>query len=195
MEKKNFPHGRRLLVRGGSIAAGCGVENGYVDLLSRRYLPCKTEIINRSRPGETSFDAVGSFDDDIDPYRPDILMLHFGVDDAYGCVYRSEFKENLVHIVRLAKDRFAPVIVLMTSQPFEDPHEMDAIQIYYRTIREVASDLYCRLIPVHAHWAGFLETSGVRHGDLVQADNRLPNERGHRVMAGIVARHLDTLPG
>lgn len=186
---------RKVLVRGGSIAAGCGVKSGYVDILNRRYLHCNAEIINRSRRGETSFDGVDSFYNDIDPWRPGILMLHFGVDDAYAAVYRSEFKENLVHIIRLAKERFAPVVFLLTSQPFDDPHEMDAIFIYYRTIREVALDLGCRMIPVHTHWAGYLEESGSNPADLVQVDVRLPNERGHRLFADIVAGQLDALMG
>jgi lysophospholipase L1-like esterase len=186
---------RKVLVRGGSIAAGCGEKTNYVDILSRRYQNCNVEIINRSRRGETSFDGVDSFYEDIDPCRPDILMLHFGVDDAYAAVYRSEFKENLVRIVRLAAERFKPVIFLLTSHPFDDPHEMEVIHIYYRTIREVALDLGCRMIPVHTHWAGYLEESGIQPADLVQTDVRLPNERGHRLLADIVAGHLDAIMG
>lgn len=186
---------RKILVRGGSIAAGCGVKTNYVDILRGRYLPCNVEIINRSRKGETSFDGVDSFYADIDPHRPDILMLHFGVDDAYAAVYRSEFKENLVRIVRLAGERFEPRVFLLTSQPFADPHEMEAVHIYYRAIREVSVDLGCRMIPVHTHWAGYLEESGVGHAELVQTDVRLPNERGHRLLADIVAANLDGIMG
>jgi lysophospholipase L1-like esterase len=184
---------RKVLVRGGSIAAGCGVITDYVDILSRRYLSFNVEIINRSRKGETSFDGADSFYEDIDPYRPDILMLHFGIDDAYGAVYRSEFKENLVHIIRLARERFEPVVFLLTSQLFNDPHEMEAVHIYYRVIREVALDLGCRFVPVHTHWDGYLEKSGIQLADLVQSDVRLPNERGHRLLADIVAGYLDVL--
>ena len=186
---------RKVLVRGGSIAAGCGVKTNYVDILRCRYLHRDVEIINRSRRGETSFDGVDSFYEDIDPCRPDILMLHFGIDDAYAAVYRSEFKENLVRIVQLAGERFKPVVLLPTSHPFDDPHEMEAVYIYYRAIREVAFDLGCRMIPVHTHWAGYLEESGVQHTELVQADVRLPNERGHRLLADIVAANLDVIIG
>jgi lysophospholipase L1-like esterase len=193
--KPDFPAKKTILVRGGSISAGCGVKMNYVDVLRRRYLRRDIEIINRSRKGETSFDGVASFCEDIDPYRPDILMLHFGIDDAYAAVYRSEFKENLVRIIRLARERFNPVVLLLTSQSFEDPCEMDTVHIYYRAIREVALDLGCRLIPVHTHWAGYLEESGVKHADLVQADVRLPNEQGHCLLADIVAANLDGIAG
>lgn len=189
--RTGFPVGQRILIRGGSIAAGCGVTTNYGDILRRRYRHRDVEIINRSRRGETSFDGVDSFYDDIDSCRPDILLLHFGIDDAYGAVYRSEFKENLVRMIRLAVERFDPVVLLMTSHPFEDPFEMDAIDIYYRTIREVALDLGCRLIPMHTHWAGHLKASGLQLAEHLQEDVRLPNERGHRLFADIVASHLD----
>jgi hypothetical protein len=189
--KMDAPDRRKILIRGGSIAAGCRVNTNYVDILRHRYLHLEYEIINRSREGETSFDGVDTFATDIDPYRPGILMLHFGVDDAYGAVYRSEFKENLIHIIRLARERFDPVVCLLTSHPFDDPHEMDAVHIYYRAIREVAQDLGCRMIPVHIQWSGYLEESGLQLADFIQPDARLPNERGHRLLADIVAVHLE----
>lgn len=183
----------RVLVRGSSIAAGSGVTDNYVDMLRRRFMHRKVEIINRSRKGETSFDGVETFFVDIDPLRPDILMLHFGVDDAFGGVYRSEFKENLVRIVRLAGERFKPAVLLLTSQPFADPYDMEAVGIFYRAIREVGVDLDCRMIPVHTYWAGYLEEAGVKPAEMLQADERLPNERGHAVIAEIAAVHLEAI--
>jgi hypothetical protein len=47
--KPDFPAKRKILVRGGSIAAGCGVKTNYADILRRRYLHRNVEIINRSR--------------------------------------------------------------------------------------------------------------------------------------------------
>jgi hypothetical protein len=75
-------------------------------------------------------------------------MLHF---------YRSEFQENLVQMIRLARLRFNPVIFLATSHTFDNPHDMDAVYIFYRSLRIVASDLGCELIPVRSYWAGYLK--------------------------------------
>ena len=183
----------KLLIRGGSIAAGCGVTRNYVERLRERFRHRPVEIINRSRPGETSFDGVDSLDNDIAVHRPDMLLLHFGIDDAYGCVYRSEFKENLVRMVRLAQERLNPAVLLATSHPFENIHDMEAVGLYYRTLREVALDLGCRLIPVHTHWAGCLQESRLPHAAFVQADVRLPNGRGHQLLADIVGAHLDAM--
>ena len=183
----------RLLIRGGSIPAGYGVARTYVDRLKEHYAPWGIEIINHSHHRQTSFDGIDYFDQEIEPYRPELLMLHFGIDDAFFPVYRSEFKENLVQIVRLARQRFNPLILLPTSQTFDNPFDMDAVNIYYRTIREVAVDLACELIPVHTYWAGYLVEHGLSNADLVQADTRYPNEHGHAVIADAMVHTLDRL--
>jgi len=185
--------GLRLLIRGGSIAAGYGVARSYVDILQERYARRGVEIINRSHYRQTSFDGIDYFDQEIDPYRPEMLMIHFGIDDAFFPVYRSEFKENLVRIVRLARQRFDPVILLPTAQTFDNPFDMDAVNIYYRTIREVAVDLACELIPVHTYWAGYLVQHGIQNSALVQEDSRYPNEHGHAVIADALVNVLDRL--
>ena len=181
----------RILIRGGSIAAGAGVARGYVDVLRDLYASRGVEIINRSNPNETSFEGIETFSRDVEPFRPDILILHFGIDDAFSAVYRSEFKENLVRIVRLARKRLPTAVILPASHTFDDPHEMAAVNIYYRTIREVAADLSCMLVPVHTAWAGHLLEQGLPNASLLQDDVRLPNERGHELYASILARYLD----
>lgn len=186
---------RRIVIRGGSIASGYGVERGYADILRERYSGAGIEVINRSRRGDNSFDGIRTFHEDIEPYRPDILLIHFGEDDAFFPVYRSEFKENLVCMVKLARELFSPVICLLTSHTFDDPHDMDALGIFYRASREVAVDLACEFIPVHTFWAGYLFDTGLSNSDLVQKDTRYPNGHGHRIFAEAVCRRLDHVIG
>jgi lysophospholipase L1-like esterase len=183
----------KLLIRGGSIAAGHGVIKSYADILTQSLRPKGIEVINRSRYRETSFDGIGSFDEDIAKFRPDILLINFGVDDAFGYVYRSEFQENLVQMIRLARIRFHPVIYLATSHTFDNPHDMDAVYIFYRSLRIVASDLNCELIPIHNYWAGYLEKHNLCSKDLVQSDSRYPNERGHKIIAEAITKWLDKI--
>ena len=180
----------RILVRGGSIPAGHGVKRGYVRILEESLAGAGVEIINRSGFRETTFDGVRTFREDIDILRPDILLLHFGVDDAFQSVYRSEFQENTVQIIRLARERFDPVVVLVTGQTFDDPYDMEAVSIYYTSLRIVAGDLGCELVPVHHHWAGYLRENSLRSADLVLSDSRYPNERGHEVIAGAIIPKL-----
>ncbi|PKN53710.1 MAG: hypothetical protein CVU55_00885 [Deltaproteobacteria bacterium HGW-Deltaproteobacteria-13] len=181
----------KLLIRGGSIAAGHGVTKSYADILTESLRPRGIEVINRSRYRETSFDGIGTFNEDIDSFRPDILLVQFGVDDAFQSVYRSEFQENLVQMIRLARYRFNPVIFLATSHTLDDPNDMDAVYIFYRSLRIVASDLGCQLIPVHNYWAGYLDEHNLSSKDLVLSDSRYPNESGHQVIAQAMLQWLN----
>ena len=180
----------KLLIRGGSIAAGFGVTKSYGDILTHSLAGKGIEVINRSRHQETSFDGIGTFQTDIANFRPDILLIQFGVDDAFGYVYRSEFQENIVQMIRLARLRFNPVIFLTTSHTFDNPYDMDAVNIFYKSLRIVATDLGYQFIPVHNYWADYLAEENICSKDLVQSDSRYPNERGHQVIAEIMMKYL-----
>jgi len=183
----------KLLIRGGSIAAGFGVIKSYADILKESLFRKGIEVINRSRYKETSFEGIGTFNEDIAVLAPDILLVQFGVDDAFEYVYRSEFQENIVRMVRLARLRFNPVIFLATSHTFDNPNDMDAVYIFYRSLKIVASDMDCKLIPVHSYWAGYLEEHNLCGKDLVLSDFRYPNERGHQVIADAMMKWLDNI--
>jgi lysophospholipase L1-like esterase len=180
----------KMLIRGGSIAAGHGVNKSYADILTQSLLPKGIEVINRSRYKETSFDGIGTFNEDIADFAPDILLVQFGVDDAFGYVYRSEFQENLVQMIRLARLRFNPVIFLATSHTFDNTNDMDAVYIFYKSLMIVASDLDCELIPVHSYWAGYLEEHNLCSKDLTLPDSRYPNESGHQIIAEAMLQWL-----
>lgn len=180
----------KFLIRGGSIAAGRGVSRSYVDILKDNPLLKDIDIILSAGNGHTTFDCIWDFEQYIGKYNPDILLLHFGIDDIYLPVYRSEFKENLVQTVRLAV-QFNPYIILMTSQPFRDKYEMESANIYYRAIREVAVDLKCDLIPIHLYWANYLYENRYYHRDFIQNDNRYPNEKGHEIFASAVMQKME----
>lgn len=181
----------KILIRGGSIAAGFGVSRGYPEILKNYYRPRGIEILNRSRTGDTSFSGVETYYDDIAPDRPDALIIHFGTDDAFSAVYRSEFKENLIRMIRLSRSEFDTRIFLPTSHLFELRHEMEAVEIFYRAIREVCLDLDCVLIPAHTYWAGQLMEQGIPNAELLQADSRYPNGKGHAIFAEVILRTLD----
>ena len=181
----------KLLIRGGSVAAGHAAQRGYADILQNRLRPRGIEVINRSRFQETSFDGIGTFSEDIDAFRPELLLIHFGVDDAFACVYRSEFQENLVQMVRLARERFNPAVFLATCHTFDHPEDMASVDIFYRSLRIVSQDLHCHLIPVHTYWAAYLSEHQLTNAQLVGSDTRYPNKRGHEVIAEAIGLWLE----
>ncbi len=182
---------KRFLIRGGSIAAGYGVERSYVDILRNRFSGSGIEIINRSRYRETSFDGIWNFHDDIKNFSPDMLMVHFGMDDAFHPVYRSEYRENLVQMIRLTRDTVGAAVILLTSHLLRNIHDTDAVMIYNRAMREVALDLDCILIPFHTYWAGLLIDNVCSIDELVQDDDRYPTEKGHEHYAEMVTAQLN----
>lgn len=186
----NSPEPKKILFRGGSIPAGVGVSRSYVDLIKEAYVGRDTEIINRSRAGETSFEGVETFSQDVEAFGPDILVVNFGVDDAYSSVYRSEFKENLVRMAKLARSCSISRLFFSTSHVFENAFAMDAVNIFYRAIREVCADLRCGLIPIHTFWAGIIAEKDLNLSSLVQDDPRLPNEKGHELFAAAILKQL-----
>jgi len=96
-------------------------------------------------------------------------------------------------MIRLARKCFNPVVVLATSHSFDDPYDMDAVNIFYKSLRIVAEDLECYLIPVHYHWVGYLEEHGMKSADLTLLDSRYPNEKGHQVIADAVLTKLEKI--
>lgn len=183
----------RLLIRGGNIAAGYHVSRGYADILRDWCAERGIEFYHCARPGENSFDAVRTFHEDIAPFNPDILIIHFGLDDAFGCVYKSEFKENLVQLARRSRAHFHPVIIMPTSQPFENPSYMHPAYFYYQIIRDVCRDLNCEMVPVHAHWNALVMEQELKHSELVQENVLYPNERGHEIFAEALLSRLELL--
>jgi lysophospholipase L1-like esterase len=180
----------KMLIRGGSIAAGYGVTKGYADILKEILEANSIEVINRSRHLETSFDGIEKFNEDIAAIVPDILLLHFGVDDAFGYVYRSEFQENIVQIIRRARALFSPLIFLATAHTFDNHHDMSAVDIFYHSLRIVAVDLNCKSISLDRYWAGYLAKNGLTSADLVLSDPRYPSEKGHEVFARAIMKVL-----
>jgi len=184
-----------MLIRGGSIPAGCGVRRGYADILKGWCRSKGIELINRSRTSENSFDGVRSFDEDIAPFRPRLLIIHFGIDDAFGCVYKSEFKENLVRMVRSARACCDPVVIMPTSQSFESSYYMQPAYFYYQIIRDVCIDLGCEMVPVHSFWNRIIQEEGLAHADLVQKNVLNPNQRGHAIFAEALIRRIELIAG
>lgn len=179
---------KKILIRGGGIPAGIGVNKTYVDII-RENLP-GIEIINRSREKENSFNGIRTFNEDIDCFSPEVLIIHFGIDDAYHPVYQSEFRENLINIIKLARKRFNPYIILLTSHPFDNQYEMEMIYAYYKSIIEISMDLLCYLIPIHAIMTSYIADQYYTISDFVQIDYCYPNEKGHEIYANAILNKL-----
>jgi len=183
----------KILFRGDAIAAGKGCSKSYINLIKVNNKNVGWEIIDKSHIIDNTFDANWTYETDIKPYRPDILVLHFGINDAYYPVYRSEFKENLVQLIRRVRIDFNSEILLITSHPFENIYDMEMVYIYYRTIREVAVDLHCHLLPLHTWFRSYCEENSVALNTLFQRDTRYPNQIGQELYSKAIELKLKSI--
>ena len=71
--------------------------------------------------------------------------------------------------------------------------DMEAVGIYYRAIREVGTDLYCDILPIHTYWAGYLLGRKRSGAEFLQKDARFPNEKGHEIYAEAIIQKLNRL--
>ncbi len=110
-----------------TTARRVGVANVYADLL-RKELPQRglsVRVINQGVPGNRTTDAVQRLETDVRAYKPDIVILLFGINDSAVDVWRNAteprvpiavYRKNLTSMVRTLKaDGAKPILV--TPQP------------------------------------------------------------------------------
>ena len=179
----------KIVIRGSSIALGFNSTLSYVDILSKDSILRNHSIVNISNMGDSSFQGVWQFEEVL-AHTPDIIIIHFGVEDIYRPVYKSEFKENLVRMVQKAREASIEKIIFPTLHIVDDKNQMEAFEIYTRLIREVAFDLHCSLATVHLEWMNYCYVSGNPVSTLLSDDSRYPNEKGHTLIAEAVKKKL-----
>lgn len=110
-----------------TTARRAGVENVYADLL-RKELPKQglpARVINQGVPSNRTTDAVARFESDVRAYKPNVVILLFGLNDSAVDVWRGAseprvpietYRKNLTAMVRTLKDDGVKPI-LVTPQP------------------------------------------------------------------------------
>jgi len=179
-----------ILFRGGSPLSFSEGIRTYPRIIAEDTCCQHHNIHTVTHRGDTTFELIWDFDEEIALLRPNILILQFGVDDMFRPVYRSEFKENMVQAIRRARLQFAPTIILCTTHLFKTRYENDAAEIYNRTTREVATDLDCLYIPLHLVWMNHIHEKGVDVQDLLETDSRFPSQSGHNLTADAVMKKI-----
>lgn len=181
-----------ICIRGGSISAGHLATQSYVDVLKSDEILRNHTIINISRVGDSSFEGVWQFEQVLS-HKPDILIIHFGMDDIFRPVYRSEFKENLVRMVQKAREGSINTLILVTLHLVQNPHLMERVESITNTVRDVAFDMKCYLATVHIEWMNYMYETGNNITTLLTNDERYPNELGHQLIAQAIKRKLTSV--
>ena len=183
----------RLLIRGGSIAAGYKVERGYADILRDWGAARGIELINCSRPGENTFDAVRTFHDDIAPFKPDMLIIHFGLTTPSAVYINQSSRKTWCSSCGAAASCFTQSSSCRPRSPLKAHPICSRLISTTRSSRDVCGDLGCEMVPVYTYWSGLVMERGLRHADLVQENVLYPNERGHDFFAQAIIQRLERI--
>lgn len=105
-----------ILAFGDSLTAGTGAnENeGYPAVLSRLV---GRRVINAGVPGEVSVSGVVRLPEVLDREKPNLLILCHGGNDLLAKQEQRQIADNLRTMVRAARERGIPVILLAVPTP------------------------------------------------------------------------------
>ncbi|MEY9848876.1 SGNH/GDSL hydrolase family protein [Streptacidiphilus sp. MAP5-3] len=170
-------------------------ERGWVEHLHERIrwqLDRLTDIVvNTGVSGWRAPDVLGSFEHLIGRFRPDVLSISLGTNDARaGLAGLDEFREAMHAIIARSRNECAgvqvvvhtPVLVSLAGRGARG--EQPA---YCQAVREIAAETGALLVDHEAHWRARFQDAD----PIPWLDNPAhPNPVGHLEMANLTLRAL-----
>lgn len=137
-------------------------------------------VVNAAASGESSDDLLAAFDRRVARFRPAVVLVMIGTNDAAGLVAETTFRENLAAIV--ARTRATGAIPVLQTPPPVTPAVINRprLDAYVAAIREAAAACDVALVDHHAAWMGRGDGAAP---SAWMADGLHPNARGHAAMA------------
>ncbi|MEO8497654.1 MAG: exo-alpha-sialidase [Planctomycetota bacterium] len=171
-------------------------------------------VCNAGQGSNTTRDAKARFERDVLKYKPRVVVIQFGINDAAVDVWReppateprvsiAEYEANLRVMIATARERGAKV-VLMTTNPLRwtnrlkelygkppyDPDSADGFDApllakYNEQIRRLAKELGTGLVDVRAAFDAYAAEPGHTLDELL-LDGMHPNDQGHAITAELL---------
>lgn len=157
---------KTILILGDSISAGYGinVEQGWVAKLQQRLnqkYPRQHQVINASVSGETTSGALARLPRLLTTYKPQVVVIELGGNDALRGQPPASIQNNLTRLVSLTKHAQArPLLLGMKIPPNYGSAYSKAFEQTYTT---VAKTQHVALLP-------FLLEGIAGHQQLMQND-------------------------
>jgi acyl-CoA thioesterase I len=151
-------------------------------------------VINTSVPAETSRSLLEDFEWRTLRFRPDVVSVMIGSNDALaGNTSAAEFRRNLQHVVECIRAERA--LVLLHTPPGIDEARVASqtdLQTYVRVIRDMSRALN---VPCVDHWAFWTKaaSAGRNVNRWLAADGLHPTAQGHRILANLLLCRLGIL--
>ena len=182
-----------IIALGDSLTHGWMVRKGYIDFINEMLkikYPCGDfQIINRGIPGDTAEGGFHRLESDVIDYKPGLIFIQFGLNDAFSGVSPEGFKNTIRRIVERIRSATEAEILLVTSVPVMDESGDLMIERFYNVIIDVSREQSVPVAQVHRYWKEKI-AGGVNHGGLVQFDGVHPTVEGYRLMAEAIMEML-----
>lgn len=172
------------------------------------------QVYNAGVGGNTTRDAIKRFDRDVLQYKPKVIVIQFGINDAAVDVWKSppattprvpldEYLANLRQLVGRARKQNARVLLMTTNplrwtsklkelygKPPYHPDEEDGFNAaflasYNESLRKLAAELKVPLVDVYSAYPGF----AVKHKTTIDAlllDGMHPTDLGHQLVTELL---------
>ena len=212
MIEESFP---RLVCLGDSVTFGWNVpyEKSYPFLLEEKLNEKYPEVlvINSGIGGQTIIDALGRLDSDVFYYNPQLVIINFGLNDAFIIMEEennseADFKNNIdldtfTDVCRQLVDEISEKdieIIIMSTNPVRTEllwENQDIAQkqeesyiLYNQASRDIAEDYGLIFVDI---WENFLARGEL--DTLIQTDGLHPNETGQALVSEILSMTLGSL--
>jgi lysophospholipase L1-like esterase len=153
----------------------------FADYLQAKFPKAKIELQDASIPGYASTQGIDWFDQKLGPIeKPDLVLVGFGMNDHNkGGNEPEKFKENLVTLVKMIRERKGADSILFSSFPPNDnwiygSHRMAQ---FAEATRKAADEAGCAYADVYDTWAVVLKRKD--QPSLLGNNINHPNDFGH----------------
>ncbi|MFW2002984.1 arylesterase [Acinetobacter ursingii] len=169
---------KTILIVGDSISAGYGInpEQGWVQLLQKRLdqqYPKQHKVVNTSVSGETTSGALARMPKLLQSYKPDVVVIELGGNDALRGQPPQMIQKNLGQLVQQSQQAKAKVLLFGMKIP---PNYGTAYSQAFENNYKVISQQYkIKLLP-------FFMQGIAGHKDLMQNDQIHPNAKAQSIL-------------
>jgi acyl-CoA thioesterase I len=183
----------RIIALGDSLTHGWMVRKGFLaflsEMLKKKYPASRVEIINRGIPGDTADGGLYRLRQDVLDHDPDLVLIQFGLNDAFTGVHPGRFEAAVQAMVDGIKNDTEAEILIITSVPVVYERIDEIADEFYGRLEAVAGREHLPVARVHRYWMKLVD-AGLEFRSLVQSDQVHPTVEGYRLMAEAIMEHF-----
>jgi len=169
---------KTILIVGDSISAGYGInpEQGWVQLLQKRLdqqYPKQHKVVNASVSGETTSGALARMPKLLQSYKPDVVVIELGGNDALRGQPPQMIQKNLGQLVQQSQQAKAKVLLFGMKIP--PNYGTTYSQAFENNYKVISQQYKIKLLP-------FFMQGIAGHKDLMQNDQIHPNAKAQSIL-------------